>query len=465
MKFQLLADAIKAETAQAAGSGDGHGQAAEGSPHEGTSLSAEKPDPVVAALLDHFPAGRLWRALEAALRTGLSNLASPFDETRITRAGTVMIGSLSDATSALAEAFALAAITRPAQTAGTRPSRGSALADGPMLKTTLDQVPATRPAVAGTLRSSRGHRPPARHGAEGPAHHHRSGSAGRARRGNPEQPDPGVRSKRRKVRAAIRLPRRGYRGHAARLGRKRHGRHASRRDWRTERLPLRVCPAEQLHRRRRPGRRRPMARHQSGPGRPPARPRRRNERHRGSRNHGSRRCREGKGSDHAGPRERSPGEPRPAPGRRSPSRGHHPRHPYDLKKDIGVTDTAPRLQVGEGRPPEYETLYESLGVVGNGPARNVAGLIDDTPVIQTRAITKHLVILDAARLRWLTPRASANEEQGDPGLVLLTLVAATATGSGVTNETLKVRLRAWLSADVSSTDRSAARVLTWAVWS
>lgn len=98
MKFQLLADAIKAETAQAAGSGDGHGQAAEGSPHEGTSLSAEKPDPVVAALLDHFPAGRLWRALEAALRTGLSNLASPFDETRITPAGTVMIGSLSDAT-------------------------------------------------------------------------------------------------------------------------------------------------------------------------------------------------------------------------------------------------------------------------------------------------------------------------------------------------------------------------------
>ncbi len=142
-----------------------------------------------------------------------------------------------------------------------------------------------------------------------------------------------------------------------------------------------------------------------------------------------------------------------------------PDTPYDLKKDIGVTDTAPRLQVGEGRPPEYETLYESLGVVGNGPARNVAGLIDDTPVIQTRAITKHLVILDAARLRWLTPRASANEEQGDPGLVLLTLVAATATGSGVTNETLKVRLRAWLSADVSSTDRSAARVLTWAVWS
>lgn len=106
-----------------------------------------------------------------------------------------------------------------------------------------------------------------------------------------------------------------------------------------------------------------------------------------------------------------------------------PDTPYDLKKDIGVTDTAPRLQVGEGRPPEYETLYESLGVVGNGPARNLVGLIDDTPVIRTHRrhtgytdarITKHLVILDAARLRWLTPRPSANEEHGDPGLVLLT---------------------------------------------
>ena len=55
-----------------------------------------------------------------------------------------MISDLRDATSLLAEAFALAAVTRPALTAGTKPSRGSALADGPMLKTTLDQVLATR---------------------------------------------------------------------------------------------------------------------------------------------------------------------------------------------------------------------------------------------------------------------------------------------------------------------------------
>ena len=55
-----------------------------------------------------------------------------------------MISDLRDVTSPLVEAFALAAVTRPALTAGIRPSNGSALADGPMLKTTLDQVLATR---------------------------------------------------------------------------------------------------------------------------------------------------------------------------------------------------------------------------------------------------------------------------------------------------------------------------------
>jgi hypothetical protein len=98
----------------------------------------------VTALLELFPAGRLWRALEAALRAGISHFASPFDEARITPIGALIISDLRDATSPLAEAFALAAVTRPALTAGTRPSRESALADGPMLKTTLDQVLAAR---------------------------------------------------------------------------------------------------------------------------------------------------------------------------------------------------------------------------------------------------------------------------------------------------------------------------------
>jgi hypothetical protein len=98
----------------------------------------------VTAVLDRFPAGRLWRALEAALRAGVSNLASPFDEARITPVGALVISDLRDATSPLAEAFALAAVTRPALTTGTRPSSESALADGPMLMSALDRVLAMR---------------------------------------------------------------------------------------------------------------------------------------------------------------------------------------------------------------------------------------------------------------------------------------------------------------------------------
>jgi hypothetical protein len=144
MKLQLLAEAIKTEAAQAASSGGRDHQAGGRSLRDGTDLSVGQPDPVVTAVLDRFPAGRLWRALDAALRAGVSNLASPFDEARITPVGALVISDLKDATPPLAEAFALAAVTRPALTVGTRPSSESALADGPMLKTTLDRMLATR---------------------------------------------------------------------------------------------------------------------------------------------------------------------------------------------------------------------------------------------------------------------------------------------------------------------------------
>jgi hypothetical protein len=94
--------------------------------------------------------------------------------------------------------------------------------------------------------------------------------------------------------------------------------------------------------------------------------------------------------------------------------------------DLEVTNQAERprnlsgarAQTDQGRPPEYEPLAESLGAA-KGSLTRIAGVIDDTPVVRTRAITKHLVILDAARLRWLAPRAGTDEEPAEPGLVLL----------------------------------------------
>jgi hypothetical protein len=117
----------------------------------------------------------------------------------------------------------------------------------------------------------------------------------------------------------------------------------------------------------------------------------------------------------------------------------------------------------QGRPLEYEALAESLKAVGSSLAR-VFGVIDETPVVQTRAITNHLVILDAARLRWLSPRTT-DQERAEPGLVLLPPSIAPATGPSTPDDTLEVGLRTWLSADVSATDPGAARILTWTEWS
>jgi hypothetical protein len=141
-----------------------------------------------------------------------------------------------------------------------------------------------------------------------------------------------------------------------------------------------------------------------------------------------------------------------------------PDTPYDLKKDIGVATAAPGVPADQGRPLEYEALAESLKAAGSSLAR-VVGVIDDTPVAQTRAaITNHLVILDAARLRWLSPRTT-DQERAEPGLVLLPPSIAPATGPSTPDDTLEVRLRTWLSADVSATDPGVARILTWTKWS
>jgi hypothetical protein len=140
-----------------------------------------------------------------------------------------------------------------------------------------------------------------------------------------------------------------------------------------------------------------------------------------------------------------------------------PDTPYDLKKDIGVAPAAPGVPADQVRPLEYEALAESLKAAGSSLGR-VVGVIDDTPVVQTRAITNHLVILDAARLRWLTPHTT-DQERAEPGLILLRPGIAPATGPSTPDDTLEVRLRTWLSADVSATDPGAARILTWAEWS
>jgi hypothetical protein len=118
-----------------------------------------------------------------------------------------------------------------------------------------------------------------------------------------------------------------------------------------------------------------------------------------------------------------------------------PDTPYDLKKDIGVEAAAPGVQSDQGRPPEYEPLAENLGAA-KGRLAWIVGIVDDTPVIQTRAITKHLVILDVARLRWLAPPAGTDEETAEPGLVLLPPGIAPATGPSMADETLEVGLRA-----------------------
>jgi hypothetical protein len=51
-----------------------------------------------------------------------------------------------------------------------------------------------------------------------------------------------------------------------------------------------------------------------------------------------------------------------------------------------------------------------------------------------------------AGLRWLTPR-TADQESAEPGLVLLPPSIAPATGPSTTDDTLKARLRTWLSVD------------------
>ena len=449
MKLQLLADAIKAEAAQAA----------DRSPH----FSREKPDPVVTALLDYFPADRLWRALEAALRAGISHLASPFDEARITLVGALMVSDLRDATSPLAEAFALAAVSRPALTAGTRPSRGSALADGPMLKTTLDQVLATRlPWLE-------------RYGVPEDTARQRitelkdllTATAQEARDAQDEEirnspiPESAVSTAKSALRSVFHAadlaggllawagngtgvmapgeigglsvfitasaPRSYFidGGDPAGVGR-----------W----LGANLAQAVLQH---------VLAAAASG-----------TEAHAITAADDAVKIREAITQVRASARQENHGQ-----GLEDAARVVViiPDTPYDLKKDIGVTDAAPRLQVGEGRPPEYEALAGSLGVVGSGLAR-VIGVIDDTPVAQTRAITKHLVILDVARLRRLTPRVGVDEEPTAPGLVLLP-PGAPVTGPSVTDDTLRVGLRTWLSADVSVTDPGAARVLTWTEWS
>ncbi len=466
MKLQLLAEAIEAEAAQAAaaGSGGGDGQPAVRSHHEGTHLSVDQPDPVVIAVLDGFPAGRLWRALDAALRAGASNLASPFDEARITPVGALVISDPRDAVSPLAEAFALAAVTRPALTAGARPSSGSALADGPMLKTTLDQALATRlPWLE-------------RYGIPGDTVRQRitelkdllTATAREARdaqddeiRNNPVS-EPAVSTAKSALRSAFHAadiagallawagnpagvmapgeisglsvfitgsaPRSNFidGGNPSGVGR-----------W----LGINLAQAVLQH---------VLAAAAGG-----------TESHTITAADAAVKVREAIAQVRASARKTDHGQSQEEAARVVVI---IPDTPYDLKKDTGVEAAAPGAPVGQGRPPGYEALAESLGGAGSRLAR-IVGIVDDTPVVQTRAITNHLVIVDAARLRRRTPRAGTDQEPTEPGLVLLPPGITPAAGPSATNDSLKVKLRTWLSSDVSAADPGTARVLTWTEWS
>jgi hypothetical protein len=466
MKLQLLAEAIKAEAEQAASSGGRDCRATGRSLHEGTDLSVDQPDPVVTAVLDHFPAGRLWRALEAALRSGVSNLASPFDEARIRPVGVLVISDLRDATSPLAEAFALAAVTRPALTAGTRPSSGSALADGPMLKTTLDRVLATRlpwleryGVPGGTARQRITELKDLLTAAALEALNAQDDGI----RSSPIS-EPAVSTARSALRSAFHASDiagalfawAGTAGGVMAPGEigglsvfitgsapRSHfiggGDPAGVGCW----LGINLAQAVLQH---------VLATAASG-----------TETHAITPVDAAVKVREAIAQVRASARQSN--------------RGHRqeqqeaarvvviiPDTPYDLKKDIGVAAAAQGVQADGGRRTEYEALARSLGAADTSLAR-IAGIVDDAPVVQTRAIAKQLVVLDAARLRWLTPSADPDEEPTEPGLVLLPRGIAPAAGPSATDDTLKVRLRTWLSADVSATDPGAARVLTWTEWS
>ncbi len=461
MKLQLLAEAIKAEAAQAAGSVGTDGQAVGRSPHEGTHLPVDQPDPVVTAVLDRFPAGRLWGALDAALRAGVSNLASPFDEARITPVGALATSDLRDVTSPLVEAFALAAVTRPALTAGIRPSNGSALADGPMLKTTLDQVLATRlPWLE-------------RYGIPQDTARQRitelkdllTATAQEARDAQDDEirnspiSETGVSTARSALRSAFQAadiagallawagsaagvmapgeigglsvfitgsaPRSHFidGGDPAGVGR-----------W----LGINLAQAVLQH----------VLAAASG-----------TETHAITAADAALKVREGIAQVRASARLVNHGQRQEEAARVVVI---IPDAPYDLKRDIGVAAAAPGQQADQDRPLEYEALAESLKAASSSLAR-IVGVIDDTPVVQTRAITNHLVILDAARLRWLTPR-NADQEPAEPDLVLVPPSTAPATGTSVT-DTLEVRLRTWLSADVSAIGPGIARTLNWTEWS
>jgi hypothetical protein len=487
--LSLLAAALAAEGDAAPSTGTA--QAPPGT-HSSLPQDADPPgsapDPIVTAFLDSLPAGRLWAALDTALRSGANEPAWPADDERIVPAGTVTVSGLPDTSSPVLEAFVLAAITRPALASGTGPSGQIALADAPAIGAAIDCALATR--LPWLMRYGVSEETVRQRGCELRDLVTAAAQAERHERDEEIRTSPILPAAIREAEAELRpafhaaditsrllswagiLPAAGSRQTASRqnvtinASAPRHyfisgGNPAGIGEW----LGPQLAQALLQH---------VLTTAASQSATRPITPA-----------DGTVKVREAiaevRGNGH-------PGEP---PADAAKVVVIIPDHPYDLRKDLRVTATTADAWTSDGNRLERESLIARLGLADSPAlALQVAGLIDDVPVIRTRAITRQIAILNLAKVRNLPPVTSTGEAPGEPRLTLIPPDQALSTGGppsadgtrqlsppGAAGEhqplatstrpdadPLQVGLRAWVPADIIATEPATARVLTWDEW-
>lgn len=166
-----------------------------------------------------------------------------------------------------------------------------------------------------------------------------------------------------------------------------------------------------------------------------------------------------------------------------------PDFPYDLRRDIGLTTSSSDAWRNEDQRLERAKKSEELGLAGTNLTVNVAGIIDDIPVIKTRAIAGKIAVLDLSKLANDIRPYNRNEMLYDPDLTVIERTqepvstaiaesefsqcasAASAdpgsanTGEPQVGDSLQVKLHASLRADISLAAPGAAQILTWDKWS
>lgn len=483
MFLQLLAEATAGETAAPRQHVPGGGSGQDTTCRDDT----DAPDPVVTALLDRLPTGRLWHCLETASRMGISSLTSPFEDGGIFPAGVVRTAWLTDAAPAVLDAFAFAAIARPDLTAATVPGGQAALAAEAEVSAAIDRL------LSGRLWLL------ARYGVSEESARLRGADlknevAAAARQARDEQEEKirvspivpsAVSTAEAELRSAFpdaditsrllgwagwpRLagPREDISGHciflpvcAPRTLFIDGGDPAGVGQWLADMLAKAFL--QQVLRIASDGA----------------------QAHRITPADGAMRVRE------AIAEVQSINGMQKGLVRRAPAKAVViiPDVPYDLRRDIGVTATEADAWRSEDQRRERAMLMEQLGVAGTGLALRVAGLIDGTPVIKTRAITRQIVVLDLSKLARHV-RAVSDEVAVEPHLSVIepagpdtTTTASSShqvsrvapveqgnlspgpSSSATGGHTLQVQLRAWLLADISVPGTNAAQVLTWDEW-